>query len=405
MICNYDNKMTKLEFKQLEFKDNNGSIRVNFLKIFYFDINKEDLMKIGNFEIDKNSITFSTTSQRAQRKFDFLINKGFLNMKNKISKRNTFYIHKFSNTPILGSIYLGIVDKGSSMLELKPLTSCNMNCIFCSVDEGITSKRLNEYLIQREYLVEETDKLLKYKKEHIDIYINPHGEPLLYPELAELCQDLSNLQYVNSITLITAGTLLSKSLIDKLKDSNTKLNVSLHALDHPLAKKLFGTKGYNLNHVLDMLRYASNKLDIIIAPVLLPNYNEAEIPKIIEFAKEIKAKISVQKFLINKQGRNPVKEESWVSFNNKLKEIERKGNCKLIEELQQLKKSKELPKPFKSKQVISAKIVLPGRFNNEVLATSKDRLISIHNCEYINNKEIKIRILKSKYGLFKGELV
>ena len=397
--------MTKLEFKQLEFKEFSDYIRVNFLKIFYFDINKEELKKIGKFELDKNSISFSAPLQRAQRKFDFLINKGFQNMINKISKRKTFYIHKYSNIPLQGSIYFGIVDKGSSMLELKPLTSCNMNCIFCSVDEGISSKRLNDYIIQREYLVEETSKLLKFKKTPIDIYINPHGEPLLYPELTELCQDLSKLQYVNSITLITAGTLLSKSLIDKLKDSNTKINVSLHAIDIPLSKKLFGTKGYNLKHILEMLRYASKNLDIIIAPVLLPNYNEGEIPKIIEFAKEIKAKISVQKFLINKQGRNPVKEESWASFNKKLKEIESKCNYKLIEELKPLKDSKELPKPFKSKQVITTNIILPGRFNNEVLASSKDRLISIPKCNYINNKEIKVRILKSRYNLYKGELV
>lgn len=395
--------MATLEFKQLYFEEGEEALKVNFNRLYYFYLQKIDLEKIGKYSVNKNKIIFNASEQRAKRKFNLLLNEGFKRLINKVSKRQNFYIHKNSGIPLLGCLYFGIVDKGSSMLEVKPLTSCNMNCIFCSIDEGNDSRRLNDYLVEEEYLVEETKKILDFKKEKMDIYINPHGEPLLYPEIVELCQDLSKLKYISSIKIITSATPLTKGIIDSFaKNKKTKLNVSLHAIDESIAKKLFGTKAYNIAHVLKMLKYASSKMDIIIAPVLLQGFNEAEMPKIIEFARQINAKVLVQKYLLNKMGRNPAKEESWESFFKKLKQYEKDTGFRLIEELAPTKKTKELPLPFKTGDVIDVKIMLPGRFKGEKLAVAKGRIISVPNCFKEINKEARIRITRTKYGLFKG---
>tara|TARA_Y100000310_G_C20688713_1_gene820772 strand:- start:1057 stop:2256 length:1200 start_codon:yes stop_codon:yes gene_type:complete len=398
--------MTKLEFQQLNFEESEDKLKVSFQNLYYFYIPYSDLRKIGEFQVSRNSITFNSPKDRAKRKLNMLIDKGFLTLKNKISSRSAFYIHKNSGIPLLGTIYFGIVDKGSSMLELKPLTSCNMNCTFCSVDEGILSTRLNDYIVEKEYLVDETKKILDYKKRGLDIYINPHGEPLLYPNIVELCNDLAKLKHTKSITIITTATLLSKPLIDSLsQNKKTKLNVSLHAIDEKLSKELFGTKGYNIKRVLEMLRYASKKLEIIIAPVLLANCNEIEIPKIIKFAKEIKAKILIQKFIKNKAGRNPKKEESWDSFYSKLDNLEKQSNVILKPELDKIEQTKTLPHPFKINQIIKATIVLPGRFKGEVLSSHSNRLISISNCHKTIGTQIKIKITKTKNGIFKANIV
>ena len=400
--------MATLKFKQLSFEQEDDSVKIVFLKKYYLKLSNDSLKRIGKFSLSKESIIFDNVSDNsARRKFDFLLSEGFKNLKDDITGRSAFYIHKNSGIPLIGSIYFGIVDKGSGMIELKPNTSCNMNCVFCSVDEGITSKRLNDYVIEREYIVEETKKLLEVKKEPVDIYINPHGEPFLYPEIIELCEDLSKLRLCRSIIIITAGTLLTKPIIDCLaKNKKVKINVSLHSIDEKNAKLLFGTKGYNLKNILEMLRYASQKMEVILAPVILPGYNDKEILGIVEFARSIKAKIFFQKYLHNKKGRNPLKEESWNSFFHKLETSQQETGYNLInKEIMEKVHTKELKSPFKSGEAVKAVLVLPGRFRNEMLAIAKDRIISVSYCNRNIGDDIYIKIRKTRHNLFSADLI
>ena len=75
-----------------------------------------------------------------------------LGLKNKLNGNNTLYIHKNSGIPLIGSLSFGIIDRGSNMLEIKPLTSCNADCIFCSVDEGPSSKKIRDIVVEKDYL-------------------------------------------------------------------------------------------------------------------------------------------------------------------------------------------------------------------------------------------------------------
>ena len=396
----------KLTFENLYFGDEKEKIKVIFLKIFYFYMDKSSLKKISDFKVDKNSITFKDDSEKkVKNKFNILLEKGFSNLKNKMNNKKTIYIHQNSGIPLIGSLYFGIVDKGSSIIEVKPNTSCNLNCIFCSVDEGISSKKITDFVFEKDYLVDGLKRLIEYKGTKVDICINPHGEPLLYADLVPLINDISKIKNVGIISIITNGTLLTESYIDDLKKAGlTQINLSINSLDPNLAKKIEGTKYYNLNHVKNIINLIrKEKINLVLAPVYLKGINDKEIEKLIEFAKEIDCKILIQNFLINKHGRNPVKGLEMDSFFNMLKNLEIKHKTKLVLGDCGVIKTKELPLPFKKGDIIKARIVCEGRSKGEKLAVSNNRVISIPKC----NKKgiISIRITRDKYNIFYGESV
>ncbi len=396
--------MAKLEFKDLTFDDNGCKIKVNFLRLYYFDINKEDIGAIGKFKLDnknRHSIEFDASEKKATNKFNMLITKGFQNLRNKINNNPTTYIHKNSGVPLIGALSFGIVDKGSSMLEVKPMTGCNMNCIFCSVDEGPDSKKIRDIVVEERYLVEEIEKLLKYKKpqkQSIDVYINPHGEPLLYADIADLVKDISKFNEVRKVIIITNGTLLNKQMIDDLSSTKCELNVSISASGKEKGKEVMGTKAYNLEYVKEMLEYASGKLPIVIAPVIMEGINFDELRGIIEFGKKIGAKIRPQNFQHNKMGRNPVKEIKFDDFAEKIKELEKKYDVQLLETEFDVQKTKEFEKPFIKGKTVIADIVFPGRYKKEKIAVAGERAIVVPSAEKLG--KAKLKILKSSHNTF-----
>jgi uncharacterized Fe-S cluster-containing radical SAM superfamily enzyme len=366
-------------------------------------------VKIGKYHITNNTIEFpDITEKKLQHKFAIILENAFQNLIGIYTQKKTAYIHKNSGIPLLGTRYIGIQDRGTTFLELKPVTGCTMGCSFCSVDEGIGSKKTTDFFVEREYLVEETQKLLDFKKNpDIHIYINPQGEPLLYPELAELIKDLKKIQWVKQVTVITTAALLTKKKIEDLADAGLDaLNISLHAIDDVTARKLMGNPAYTVKHVLDMTEYAAKKMSVIIAPVLVPGINEQEMEKIIAFAEKIHAKVRIQKFCFNAMGRNSVKEKTWDEFFDYIEQLEKKTQVKLKEDIEAypLEKTKEYPVPFKRKEIVTADIIGAGRYSHERLAICRERLISIPRCSTDSGK-IKIRITHSTHNVIIGECV
>ena len=403
--------MVKLKFKDISFEDFKDKIKLNFLEIFYFYLDKRELEKISKFKISKNRIMFENISeQKAQRKFNFLLQKGFNNLKNKITNRKTVYIHKNSGISLIGSVYFGIIDRGTNIIEIRPVTGCNLNCIYCSVDEGTPSKKQIDFVVEKDYLIKELKKVIDFKDMgNIEVHINAQGEPLLYADIVDLIKDIRKIKPVKVISMDTNGTLLTKELTDKLAEAGlTRINLSLNALSQGIAKKIANTP-YNLKKVLEIAEYIPKRLDLIIAPVWIPGCNDKEIPGLIEFAKKIKAgkncpPIGIQNVLNYKFGRNPVKAQLMEVFFKKIKNLEKSHKVNLtVKRGFEIIKTKELQKPFKKKEVIEAKIMLPGRLKNEKIAVSKNRLISIPNC--YKDGAVKIRITRAKHNIFFGELV
>src|SRR3989338_8039744 len=182
--------MAKLEFEDLSFEQNKDSVRVIFLNLFYFDVKNSDLNKISDFTVEKNAIDFKKIDEkRAGRKFNIILEQGFSSLKNKLTGKKAVYIHKNSGIPLIGNGAFGLVDRNTNVIEVKPITSCNLGCIYCSVDQN---KRIVDFVIEKDYLIEEFKKLVEFKQViNIEAHIASQGEPLLYAPLKELISDLS----------------------------------------------------------------------------------------------------------------------------------------------------------------------------------------------------------------------
>src|SRR3989338_963120 len=329
--------MAKLSFNDLTFEKDKGRIRVNFLKLFYCYLDEERLRKIAPFEINKSSISFRNVSeQSARRKLEFLLFNAFRSLKNRLSNEKTVYIHRASGIPLIGTNYFGLIDRGTNIIEVKPITSCNVSCIFCSVDEGPHSRRKVDFVVEKDYIVHELRKIVEFKgSNNIDAHINAQGEPTLYADMVKLVRDIMLIPDVKTSSIDTNGTLLSKKLVDDLAEADlTRINLSLNALDQEKAQKLAGHP-YNLNKVMDIARYIPTKMDLIIAPVWVPGFNDEEMPKLARFAEEIGAgkncpPIGIQNMLNYRFGRNIAESVPMDLFYKKMREIEQKHNVKLV---------------------------------------------------------------------------
>lgn len=399
--------MATLRFETLQFSKHLDFLRVVFLKNYSFQIPLQELQEIGDFTVTEHSISFPYISEKKlQHKFQIFLEKGFQDLHGILTRKKTMYIHQNSGIPLLGTRFIGIQDRGTNFLEIKPITGCTLGCTFCSVDEGIGSKKTYDFLVEREYLVQETKKLLDFKAcPNMHLYINVHGEPLLYPEIVELVRDLAAIHWVKDITIITTGVLLTKKMIDALAAAGlTELNISLSAMDMETAKKIMGTQAYNVESVKEIIQYASSQIRTTIAPVWVDGINDAEMEKIIAFGKEVDCPLRIQKFCYNKMGRNPVEELSWEEFFEKIKELEKKTGMQLHDapEKYHLEKTKEYPVPFRRKEIVEAVIIGTGRYVHERLCVARDRLISVPFCKKESGK-IKIRILKTMHNVIVGE--
>ncbi len=429
--------MVQLNFKTLSFRLQKDYLQVNLLNIFKTKIHLEELENISKFKLlDSHTLEFDDENDKAEIKFSFLLSKYLDDLINTINGNKAIYIHKNSEIPLIGNVSFGIVYRNTSLIEIKPVTSCNLNCIYCSVGEGKSSKKV-DFVVEKDYLVEELERLVdfvseptrnevsggsknaKHFLEPVEVHIGVQGEPFLYADLIPLIEDLHRNSQIKIVSLDTNFTLVTKSILDKLAEfDKLRLNISLDALDPKIAEKMAGCK-YNLQQVLEMIKYAAQKkIRILLAPLYLPGYNDDELEKIINLVKELGLKeeknhpiLGIQNFLNYKTGRNPVRAVSWKKFYEMIKKLEERSGLDLNVSAARfgIRKTKELPKPFQEGEVVNAVIRCPDRFPNTYVAVAGDgdemRTISVQNCQFKEGKKIKVKIVRDKHNVFTGKIV
>lgn len=408
--------MAVLSFEDLEFaedKNDKSRVKVIFLRLYYFYIQKEELNKIGKFRIMPHSIEFDCSEKKAANKFSQLLEKGFAELKSMISNLKTVYVHKNSGIPLIGSGVFGLIDRNTNCIEVKPLTACNLDCVFCSVDAGKSSKKAVDYIVEKDYLIEEFNKLVARKEHPVEAHIGPQGEPLLYAPLIELVKDLKQNPKVKVISIDTNGTLLTEKLVDELaKAGLTRLNISLQSLDEKKCSQLAGAP-YNLKHLLKMIDYASKKMSVLIAPVIVPGMNDDQLEKLVKKGKElclgapVFPVLGIQNYLNYKRGRNPVKQRSWEEFFEMLKPYEEATELKLrlCKEDFGIKADTKLDKPFEKKQLVKAMIICPGPLKGEKIASYKNRAIIVEKAEKAAlNSLANVKVIRSKHNIYRGVL-
>jgi len=406
--------MATLTFQDLRFRKKGDSVVVEFLGNYLFEVEREGLQKIGDCKIHEHSIEFQAVDeQTAKNAFNAILNEGLANLTNSVTRKKTLYVHRYSEIPLIGTTSFGIIDRNTNMIELRPLTGCNMNCIFCSVDEGLASKKTSEVVIEEGYLAAEVKKLVEYKGCECHVIINSQGEPTLYKPLPQLIRDLRAIPTVKTITVVTNGTYLTEKFIDDLAAAGlTNLNISLNAIAPKTAKLMEGHGGYDVEKVKKMAAYAvKTTIKVTLAPVIVGGYNEAEMEKIVAFAKDIGAATAMQNYLFYKKGRNPknARQMPWEQFYAELEKLEKKYGSKLIFSASDYKiiRTKPLPKPFRKGQAVKALVISEGRYPGEVIAAAEGRIITLPDCEkkHSAGETAKLRIVSDKHNIFYGKAV
>ncbi len=329
---------------------------------------------------------------------------------NHVTKRPLYFITKESGIPLLGYNAFGLIDRGTNLIQVRPITGCNLNCVFCSVDEGRFSRtRFVDYIVDPDYILEEFKKVAEFKGMGVEAHIDGQGEPTLYPYLIDLVKGLREVREVRVISMQTNGILLNEKVVDELEGYMDRINLSLSALSQDVADRLYGVR-YPLKRVLEIAEcIANSRIDLHVAPVWLPGYNDEEIPKIIEWALEIGAgkrfpPLGIQKYIPHKHGRKPkVKVMSFKEFYEKLREFEREYGVKLVLSPEDfgIEKRKRIPHPIRKGEVYNAEIVLPGRMRGEKLCVTKGRLISVFTDREVG-EFVRVKVTREKDGIFSG---
>jgi uncharacterized protein len=395
--------MVMLEYESLRFEDGE-KIRVTFQNIYNFYLNKEEVSELGRFKVHPKGLEFSSGKKEAnlRQKFEFLLTRGFEDLRCSLNGKPVLYVHSNSGIPLIGSNEFGIIDRGTNTIEVKPLSSCNIDCIFCSVDH---TKRTSDVYVECDYLVDELRKVISIKKGRVNIHIGSQGDPSLYGDLVRLVKEIRDIKEVAAISMVSNGILLSKTLADRLIDAGmTHFHISLHSLDPQKAEKLANAK-YPVKKVMESCEYIAKKAHLLLVPVWVPGINDNDIEDVIKFAKDIGATLGIQNFLEYQLGKKPVNPLPMKLFYKKLGDLEKKLDVNLtkLDTTLEFHEDTRLEKPFRKGDVVQAEILGISRLPHSVIAAAKGRVITIMGTDR-KKGSVKVRLTRDKDNIFIGSI-
>jgi hypothetical protein len=399
--------MPKLHFQDIQFIEEKDKVRAIFLKNFYFELKPSELSKLGKYKIVKGDLEIEGKENILRKQFNMILENKLKELKS-FQGKPAVYIYE-GMMPLIGSLYFGVIDRNTNIIEVRPITGCNLNCIFCSVD---LCKRERDFVVQADYLAKEAEKLAKLKRtkaKELEIHINAMGEPLLYAPLTELIKKLKKIKGVKQISIDTNGTLLTEEKVDELvKSGITRFNVSLNAFSQETASKI-ASVNYPIENVKKICKYITKKADILLAPVWMQGINDKDIEEIIKFSQELKKLrpkqtipfIGVQNFLEYEHGKMPAKSIEFDEFYLKLADLEDeyKIRLKLSRDDFGITQVNVLKKPFDKNDYVQATIICNGKFKGEKLCAAHERIISVRTSAK-EGKQINCKITRTKYNVF-----
>jgi uncharacterized Fe-S cluster-containing radical SAM superfamily enzyme len=138
------NRMVAIQYAQLTFSEREGKVRCTLFNRYYFDIALEEFSRVGKVIVHHDSLEFPEASEKKViNKVLPLLEEGLtFHLTHQLYQKAAFYIREELDIPLVGSTEIGVVDRGSNIIEIKPLTGCNFTCTYCSVDEGKKFKEL-----------------------------------------------------------------------------------------------------------------------------------------------------------------------------------------------------------------------------------------------------------------------
>ncbi|MBS7634706.1 hypothetical protein KEJ34_04330 [Candidatus Bathyarchaeota archaeon] len=97
--------------------------------------------------------------------------------------------------PLIGCIAFDLIDRGTNIIQIRPITTCPLSCIFCSTDAGPKSRcRRTEYIVPLDYLIDWFKSIIAFKGERgIKAHIDTVGDPITYPKITDMVSSLSQI--------------------------------------------------------------------------------------------------------------------------------------------------------------------------------------------------------------------
>jgi len=314
------------------------------------------------------------------------------------------HIPKDAEIPLIGLIQIGIIDRGSNLLQVRPTTMCNLNCTFCSTNQTIHK---TNYIIEPNYLINWIKEVISLKQGEVsEINLDSVGECLTHPNILEIIKKISQIKEVKFISMQTNGTLLTKEKISALETAGlNRINLSIHTLDPNQAKTLAGSQTYNLTETLKLVEIIQkSKIELIITPVWISNINDQGIIELIKYCKKLNCKIGIQKYEEYKYSRKQenAKKISWYQFYKQLEAWEKEFDTKLKLSPHDFNiiRTKKIPLLFTKNEITQAKVLTQGWLDDQVIAISKNRSIAIDKCKAESGDLIKIKITESKNSIY-----
>ncbi len=329
-----------------------------------------------------------------------------------------------SSEPLLGLLPIGVIDRGTNVLQVRPTTICPLNCIFCSVDAGPFSRhRWAEYIVSPRTIIDTVELVARHKGVGLEALIDTVGDPLTYPYLPKLVRELKKIPQISSVAIETHGALLTKKIIDKLDDAGLdRINLSIDTLNEDKARFLQGVKWFNVRKVMELAEYLvkNTSIDLHVTPVWIPGINDDDVIEVVKWALKIGAgkkwpPVTIQKYNVHKFGRRipNVKPMGWQEFWRKLEDLEKKLGIRLRWGMDEwgMRYMPRVPNPMKKNDIVVATIIGRGWLKGEYLGyvPGKKRFLTIvnfrHKLDMENRVNVYVKIIDDKDGIFIGGFI
>jgi hypothetical protein len=331
-------------------------------------------------------------------------------MSNKTLKQTDHIIvDESTRIPLYGLDFLGILDRGTNVLEVKPITICNLRCKYCFVSAG---DYIQNFTADPAYLLKWLKKAIEIKQcNDIEIHLAPYGEILLYPSLFDLIREMRKIPQVKVISAQSNGLLLTPDNITQLAEVGlNRINISLNSMDPEQCAKFCGVLRYNLTHLLNMFdEVLKSKMDLLIAPVWFMGKNDQGIMDIVEYIKNKvkngfnwpKLRLGIQNYLTYRTGRKlkNVYSREFQHFYHRLTDLERQSGLKLKLGPNDfdIHKTIAIAPPLEIDQEVQMEVLREGRWKNEYICLYDDswgvKLLS--NRVHKTGEKITVKITKS----------
>lgn len=175
-----------------------------------------------------------------------------------------------------------------SYMRISITDKCNLRCTYCMGAEDVPRTkpecltRLNHKELSVDEIAEIAEAVAACGIHKIRI---TGGEPLVRPDVVEICKRIHDIEGIHELTLTTNGIFLEKYAYALKEAGVDRLNISLDTLDEEKYQSITG-KG-NIQAVQKGIEAAkaAGLLPIKINVVLLKGFNEDEITSFVELTR------------------------------------------------------------------------------------------------------------------------